>query len=110
MSCEGDRTSICIWSPLFDVVALFPQPDRLSQMGEANASIPTLQPVHRRLMFWSFDDAMASRRFTYAAMTWNASTATTYNLPYVIASYSFEEFKAIAHYKPQPADANAPEM
>ncbi|HEY9646157.1 MAG TPA: urease subunit alpha, partial [Chroococcidiopsis sp.] len=38
-----------------------------AQMGDANASIPTPQPVHMRPMFASFGGAMTATSFTFVS-------------------------------------------
>jgi urease alpha subunit len=46
-----------------------------SQMGDANASIPTPQPVHMRPMFGSFEDAIAATSLTFVSKAARAGCA-----------------------------------
>ena len=66
---EGKIADLCLWKPaMFGV-----KPEMVikggliawSQMGDANASIPTPQPVYMRPMFGSFSGAMTSTAFTF---------------------------------------------
>lgn len=65
----GKLADLCLWRPAFFGV----KPDIIlkggliawSQMGDANASIPTPQPVHPRPMFGSFGGAIAATSLTF---------------------------------------------
>jgi urease subunit alpha len=65
----GKLADLCLWHPAFFGV----KPEMVlkggmiawSQMGDANASIPTPQPVHMRPMFGSFGGAMAHTSLTF---------------------------------------------
>jgi len=67
----GKLADLCLWRPAFFGV----KPEMVikggmiawSQMGDANASIPTPQPVHMRPMFGSFGGAIASTAFTFVS-------------------------------------------
>jgi urease subunit alpha len=52
---EGKRADLCLWSPAFFGVkpemVLVGGAIAMAQMGDPNASIPTPQPVHSRLMW-----------------------------------------------------------
>lgn len=72
----GKLADLCLWRPAFFGV----KPEIVlkggfiawAQMGDANASIPTPQPVHMRPMFGSFAGAIATTSLTFlsqAAMT-----------------------------------------
>lgn len=66
---EGKIADLCLWKPAFFGV----KPEMVikggliawAQMGDANASIPTPQPVHMRPMFGSFGGAIATTSFTF---------------------------------------------
>jgi len=66
---EGKFADLCLWKPAFFGV----KPSMVlkggaiawAQMGDANASIPTPQPVHMRPMFASFGSAVNSTSFTF---------------------------------------------
>jgi urease subunit alpha len=66
---EGKIADLCLWRPAFFGV----KPEMVikggliawAQMGDANASIPTPQPVHMRPMFGSFGGAIATTSFTF---------------------------------------------
>ncbi|MCW6037628.1 urease subunit alpha [Spirulina subsalsa FACHB-351] len=66
---EGKLADLCLWHPAFFGV----KPDLVikggfiawSQMGDANASIPTPQPVYMRPMFGNFGRAIASTSLTF---------------------------------------------
>jgi urease subunit alpha len=68
---EGKLADLCLWRPAFFGV----KPEIVikggaiawSQMGDANASIPTPQPVHMRPMFGSFGGAIAATSFTFVS-------------------------------------------
>ncbi len=65
----GKLADLCLWKPAFFGV----KPQLIlkggliawAQMGDANASIPTPEPVHMRPMFGSFGQAMASTCLTF---------------------------------------------
>ncbi|AUS99210.1 urease subunit alpha [Nostoc sp. CENA543] len=66
---EGKLADLCLWRPAFFGV----KPEIVikggmiawSQMGDANASIPTPQPVHMRPMFGSFAGAKHTTSLTF---------------------------------------------
>jgi len=68
---EGKIADLCLWRPAFFGV----KPEIVvkggmiawSQMGDANASIPTPQPVHMRPMFGSFAGARYATSFTFVS-------------------------------------------
>lgn len=68
---EGKLADLCLWRPAFFGV----KPEIVikggaiawSQMGDANASIPTPQPVHMRPMFASFGGAIAATSLTFVS-------------------------------------------
>ncbi|MBD2603957.1 urease subunit alpha [Scytonema hofmannii FACHB-248] len=68
---EGKIADLCLWRPAFFGV----KPEIVvkggmiawSQMGDANASIPTPQPVHMRPMFGSFGGACNATSFTFVS-------------------------------------------
>jgi urease subunit alpha len=65
----GKLADLCLWRPAFFGV----KPEMVikggmiawSQMGDANASIPTPQPVHMRPMFGAFGGAIAPTAITF---------------------------------------------
>ena len=65
----GKLADLCLWRPAFFGV----KPEIVikggaiasAQMGDANASIPTPQPVHMRPMFGSFGGAIAATSLTF---------------------------------------------
>ncbi|MCM1982551.1 urease subunit alpha [Lyngbya confervoides] len=65
----GKLADLCLWHPAFFGV----KPQMvikggmivMAQMGDANASIPTPQPVHMRPMFASFGGAIAATSLTF---------------------------------------------
>lgn len=67
----GKLADLCLWRPAFFGV----KPEIVikggaiawSQMGDANASIPTPQPVHMRPMFGSFGGAIAATSLTFVS-------------------------------------------
>ena len=65
----GKLADICIWSPAFFGVkpSLVIKGGMIAQalMGDANASIPTPQPVHSRPMFGSFGAALSHTSMTF---------------------------------------------
>ncbi|OUL31279.1 urease subunit alpha [Nostoc sp. 106C] len=68
---EGKLADLCLWRPAFFGV----KPEIVikggliawSQMGDANASIPTPQPVHMRPMFGSFGGARHATSLTFVS-------------------------------------------
>lgn len=68
---EGKLADLCLWKPAFFGV----KPELVikggliawAQMGDANASIPTPQPVQGRPMFGSFGKAIASTSLTFVS-------------------------------------------
>jgi urease subunit alpha len=68
---EGKLADLCLWKPAFFGV----KPEMVikggmiawSQMGDANASIPTPQPVHMRPMFGSFGGARHANSLTFVS-------------------------------------------
>jgi urease subunit alpha len=68
---EGKLADLCLWKPAFFGV----KPEIVikggaiawAQMGDANASIPTPQPVHMRPMFASFGGATAATSLTFVS-------------------------------------------
>ncbi len=68
---EGKLADLCLWKPAFFGV----KPELVikggmiawSQMGDANASIPTPQPVYMRPMFGSFGKAIAATSLTFVS-------------------------------------------
>ena len=67
----GKIADLCLWKPAFFGV----KPELVikggmiayAQMGDANASIPTPQPVHTRPMFGSFGKAINNTSFTFVS-------------------------------------------
>ncbi|GAB4281568.1 MAG: urease subunit alpha [Oscillatoriaceae cyanobacterium] len=77
----GKLADLCLWRPAFFGV----KPELVikggaiayAQMGDANASIPTPQPIHSQPMFGSFGGARTATSLTFlsqAAMTLDIST------------------------------------
>ncbi|WP_341527128.1 urease subunit alpha [Nostoc sp. UHCC 0302] len=70
---EGKLADLCLWRPAFFGV----KPEIVikggmiawSQMGDANASIPTPQPVHMRPMFGSFAGAKNATSLTFVSQS-----------------------------------------
>ncbi|MEG4121372.1 urease subunit alpha [Microcoleus sp. N9_B4] len=68
---EGKLADLCLWRPAFFGV----KPELVikggaiayGQMGDANASIPTPQPVHMRPMFGSFGGAIGATCMTFVS-------------------------------------------
>jgi len=68
---KGKLADLCLWKPAFFGV----KPEIVikggaiawSQMGDANASIPTPQPIHSRPMFGSFGGAIAATSLTFVS-------------------------------------------
>ncbi len=67
----GKIADLCLWKPAFFGI----KPETVikggmiawAQMGDANASIPTPQPVHMRPMFGSYGGARTSTAFTFVS-------------------------------------------
>lgn len=67
----GKIADLCLWRPAFFGV----KPEIVikggfivsAQMGDANASIPTPQPIHQRPMFGSFGGAIAATSYTFVS-------------------------------------------
>ncbi|AFY71219.1 urease [Thalassoporum mexicanum PCC 7367] len=67
----GKLADLCLWHPAFFGI----KPDLVlkggmiawAQMGDANASIPTPQPVHMQPMFASFGGAIAATSLTFVS-------------------------------------------
>jgi urease subunit alpha len=66
---EGKLADLCLWKPAFfgvkPEIVLKGGAIAWSQMGDANASIPTPQPVYMRPMFASFGGAIAATSVTF---------------------------------------------
>ena len=70
---EGKLADLCLWKPAFFGV----KPEMVikggaiatSQMGDANASIPTPQPIHMRPMFSSFGGAVAATSVAFVSQS-----------------------------------------
>jgi len=68
---EGKLADLCLWRPAFFGV----KPEIVikggaiawAQMGDANASIPTPQPIHSRPMFANFGGAIAATSLTFVS-------------------------------------------
>ena len=68
---EGKLADLCLWDPAFFGV----KPSIVikggfiayAQMGDANASIPTPQPVHARPMYGAFGGAIAATSLTFVS-------------------------------------------
>jgi urease subunit alpha len=67
----GKLADLCLWRPAFfgvkPEIAIKGGLIAWSQMGDANASIPTPQPVHMRPMFASFGGAIAATSLTFVS-------------------------------------------
>jgi len=68
---EGKLADLCLWKPAFfgvkPEIVIKGGAIAYAQMGDANASIPTPQPVHMRPMFASFGGAIAATSFTFVS-------------------------------------------
>lgn len=68
---EGKLADLCLWRPaMFGVkpeIVIKGGAIAWSQMGDANASIPTPQPIHMRPMFGSFGGAIAATSVTFVS-------------------------------------------
>lgn len=68
---EGKMADLCLWKPSFFGV----KPEIVikggaiawAQMGDANASIPTPQPIHAQPMFGSFGKAIGTTSYTFVS-------------------------------------------
>ncbi|WP_009633555.1 urease subunit alpha [Synechocystis sp. PCC 7509] len=67
----GKLADLCLWKPAFfgvkPEIVLKGGAIAWAQMGDANASIPTPQPVHMRPMFASFGGAIARTSLTFVS-------------------------------------------
>ncbi|MGD2181167.1 urease subunit alpha [Lusitaniella coriacea] len=90
---EGKLADLCLWKPAFFGV----KPEIVikggliawAQMGDANASIPTPQPIHMRPMFGSFGGAIAPTSLTFVSQAaLNAGISQQLNLQKTIAAVS----------------------
>jgi urease subunit alpha len=67
----GKLADLCLWKPAFfgvkPEIVLKGGLIAYSQMGDANASIPTPQPVHMRPMFGSFGGARTATALTFVS-------------------------------------------
>ncbi|HEY9735518.1 MAG TPA: amidohydrolase family protein, partial [Trichocoleus sp.] len=68
---EGKLADLCLWRPAFfgvkPEIVLKGGAIAWAQMGDANASIPTPQPVHMRPMFASYGGAVAATSLTFVS-------------------------------------------
>ncbi len=68
---EGKLADLCLWKPAFfgvkPEIVLKGGAIAWSQMGDANASIPTPQPLQMRPMFASYGGAIAATSFTFVS-------------------------------------------
>lgn len=68
---QGKLADLCLWRPaMFGVkpeIVIKGGAIAWSQMGDANASIPTPQPIHMRPMFGSFGGAIAATSVTFVS-------------------------------------------
>lgn len=68
---EGKLADLCLWKPAFfgvkPEIVLKGGAIAWSQMGDANASIPTPQPIQMRPMFASYGGAVAATSFTFVS-------------------------------------------
>lgn len=66
---EGKLADLCLWKPAFfgvkPEIVIKGGAIAYAQMGDANASIPTPQPVHMQPMFASFGGAIAATSLTF---------------------------------------------
>ncbi len=69
----GKLADLCLWRPAFfgvkPEIVIKGGAIAFAQMGDANASIPTPQPVHMRPMFGSFGGAIAATSLTFVSQT-----------------------------------------
>ncbi|MDB9516650.1 urease subunit alpha [Roseofilum reptotaenium CS-1145] len=78
---EGKLADLCLWKAAFfgvkPEIVIKGGAIAYAQMGDANASIPTPQPVHMRPMFASFGSALSATSLTFvsqAALERNIAT------------------------------------
>jgi urease subunit alpha len=68
----GKLADLCLWRPAFfgvkPEIVIKGGAIAYAQMGDANASIPTPQPVHMRPMFGSFGGAIAATSLTFVSI------------------------------------------
>ena len=68
---EGKLADLCLWKPAFfgvkPEIVIKGGAIAYSQMGDANASIPTPQPVHLRPMFASYGGAIGATSVTFVS-------------------------------------------
>jgi urease subunit alpha len=68
---EGKLADLCLWRPAFfgvkPEIVIKGGAIAYAQMGDANASIPTPQPIHMRPMFASFGGAIAATSLTFVS-------------------------------------------
>lgn len=90
---EGKLADLCLWRPaMFGVkpeIVIKGGAIAYAQMGDANASIPTPQPVHIRPMFGSFGGAIAATSLTFvsqAALNRDIASQLKLNKPTVAVS------------------------
>lgn len=69
----GKLADLCLWHPAFfgvkPEIVIKGGAIAYAQMGDANASIPTPQPVHIRPMFASFGGAIAATSLTFVSQS-----------------------------------------
>ncbi|MGF1494874.1 MAG: urease subunit alpha [Microcoleaceae cyanobacterium] len=69
----GKIADLCLWKPAFfgvnPEIVLKGGFIAYAQMGDANASIPTPQPIHGRPMFGGFGGAIAETSFSFVSQT-----------------------------------------
>jgi urease subunit alpha len=89
----GKLADLCLWRPAFfgvkPEVVLKGGLIAWSQMGDANASIPTPQPVHMQPMFGSFGGAIAATSLTFisqAALDQGIPAQLSLNKPAIAVS------------------------
>ncbi len=74
---EGKLADLCLWDPAFfgvkPSIVLKGGFIAYAQMGDANASIPTPQPVHARPMYGAFGGAIAATSLTFVSAVAQAS-------------------------------------
>jgi len=69
----GKLADLCLWKPAFfgvkPEIVIKGGAIAFAQMGDANASIPTPQPIHMRPMFASFGGAISATSYTFLSQT-----------------------------------------
>lgn len=69
---EGKLADLCLWKPAFfgvkPEIVIKGGKIAYAQMGDANASIPTPQPIYMRPMFGSFGGAIAATSLTFVSL------------------------------------------